>query len=94
MPLYRRLPKRGFSNDKFAREFNIVNIGQLETRFESGVEITAENLYQNNLIKRRDLPVKILGDGKLTKKFNVQANVFSKSAAEKIKTAGGSIKQI
>ena len=87
MPIMRRLPKRGFTN--FSRvEFQVVNVGQLET-ISDVEEITPEVLLIQGVIKKPTLPVKILGNGDLTRKLNVSANAFSKSAVEKIESAGG-----
>ena len=89
MPLLRRLPKRGFSNRRFQKVFSIVNIGQLEEKFDAGAEITPSVLYDSGLVRKKGLPVKILGEGSLKKKFTVKAQSFSKSAQEKIKSCGG-----
>jgi len=88
MPLFRRLPKRGFNNYEFARRFEVVNIGQLES-FEDGSEVTVEGLREAGLIRAAGRPVKVLGDGKLTKRLQVKAHRFSKSAQEKICGCGG-----
>lgn len=87
MPLYRRLPKRGFNN-KWAKEFCIVNVEDLN-RFEDGTVVTPEVLIENNMIKQVKDGVKILGDGNLEKKITVKAQKFTKSAVEKIEAAGG-----
>jgi large subunit ribosomal protein L15 len=92
-PLYMRFPKRGFSNAPFKKEYAVVNVGVLNERFEEGTEITPELLREEGLVKR-NLPVKILGDGELTKKFVVKAHKFSASAKEKIEAAGGSWEEI
>lgn len=92
MPLYRRLPKRGFKN-RFAKEFVIVNIEDLN-RFEENTEVTPELLIESGLIKKVKDGVKILGDGELNKKLTVKANKFSKSAAEKIEASGGKVEVI
>jgi large subunit ribosomal protein L15 len=88
-----RFPKRGFSNAPFKKEYAVVNVGVLNERFEEGTEITPELLREEGLVKR-NLPVKILGDGELTKKFVVKAHKFSASAKEKIEAAGGSWEEI
>ncbi len=93
MPVQRRIPKRGFSNDDFARTFAIVNVGDLES-FAEGTEVTPRLLEEAGLVKqgRRlgpDFAVKVLGDGELTKKLVVKAHRFSKQALEKIAKAGG-----
>ena len=92
-PLYMRFPKRGFSNAPFKKEYAVVNVGILNERFEEGTEITPELLRKEGLVKK-NLPVKILGDGELTKKFSVKAHKFSASAKEKIEAAGGSWEEI
>ena len=89
MPLARRIPKRGFSNYRFAVRYETVNISDLEDRFENGSEITAESLYALRLISGADKPVKILGVGELSKNFTVHANAYSASAAKRIEAAGG-----
>ena len=90
MPLQRRLPKRGFTSI-FKKHYEIVNLDRLEERFDDGTEITIERLQEANLVKKIKDGVKILGRGELTKTFHVHAHVFSKSAEEKIKAAGGEI---
>ncbi len=89
MPTFRRIPKRGFSNAQFKKRFCIVNVADLEARFPGGAHVTPQSLREAGLIRTVRLPVKILGDGALTKKFQVDAAVFSKTAAEKIVRAGG-----
>ncbi len=88
MPLFRRLPKRGFSNYDFARRYEIVNVSQLE-RFDDGADISAEQLSDAGLIGSGKSKVKILGDGELTKKLKVTAHKFSKTAEQKIEACGG-----
>ncbi len=87
MPLSRRLPKRGFTNI-FAKEYSIVNVGDLN-RFEDGTEVTAELLKKERLVRQILDGVKILGNGEITKKLNVKAAKFTKTATEKIVAAGG-----
>ncbi len=87
LPLYRKLPKRGFHN-KFGKQFAIVNIDALN-RFEDGAVIDTAALCEAGLVTRIDDGVKILGNGELTKKLTVKAAVFSNSAKEKIEAAGG-----
>lgn len=89
MPLARRIPKRGFSNYRFAVRYEIVNVADLEDRFEAGVEVNAETLYERRLISAADKPVKILGVGDISKSLTVRANAYSASAAKKIEAAGG-----
>ena len=88
MPLFRRLPKRGFSNYKFAPRFEIVNICQLE-RFDDGTSVGLEQLSDAGLINSIRSKVKILGNGDLTKKLQVTAHKFSKTAEQKIAATGG-----
>lgn len=87
MPLYRRLPKRGFVNI-FAKEYVEVNVEELNV-FDKGAEITAEALKQAGVISKIKDGVKILGRGEVTKSFTVKAAKFSESAAAKITAAGG-----
>ena len=93
MPLFRRLPKRGFSNYKFATRCEIVNVCQLE-RFEDGATIGVEQLSLAGLIDSDKSKVKILGKGDLTKKLQVTAHKFSKNAEQKITASGGIAKSI
>ena len=93
MPLFRRLPKRGFSNYNFATCYQIVNISQLE-RFDEGAAVGIEQLSDAGLIDNLKRKVKILGDGELTKKLEVMAHKFSKTAEQKIIGCGGTAKQI
>lgn len=92
MPLYRRLPKRGFTN-VFATEYAEINVEVLN-RFEDGAEITPELLKQTGILKNQLDGVKVLGNGEITKKLTVKANKFSKSAVEKIEAAGGKVEVI
>lgn len=87
MPLFRRIPKRGFKNRNKV-EWTIVNIETLNT-FENGTEITPALLLETGVIKKTNDGIKILGNGELTKKLNIKANKFTKSALEKIEAAGG-----
>jgi large subunit ribosomal protein L15 len=93
MPLFRRLPKRGFSNANFATAYEIVNICQLE-RFDDGAEIGVTQLLEAGLISQAKSKIKILGNGALTKKLTVSVHKFSKSAQEKISGCGGTVSQI
>lgn len=90
-PIHRRMPKRGFSNDPFAKEFYIVNLGSLEA-FAAGSVVDAAVLSKAGLIPDAKGMVKILGEGKLTKKLSVVANWYSKSALAKIVELGGEAK--
>ncbi len=92
MPLYRRLPKRGFKN-RNTKEIVSVNVSMLE-KFEDGAEVTIEAMLENGIISNPRDGVKILGNGELTKKLNVKANAFSASAVEKIQALGGTAEVI
>ena len=87
MPLQRRVPKRGFNNI-FAEEWIAINLSSLEL-FEDGSVVDAAALANKGIIKKADLPIKVLGNGKLTKKLEVKLNAYSASAAEKIAAVGG-----
>ena len=88
MPLVRRIPKRGFTNN-FKKVYSIVNVSDLE-KFADGTEVTAELLLQEGVLSKvEEYGLKVLGNGTLTKKLVVKANKFTKSAAEKIEKAGG-----
>jgi large subunit ribosomal protein L15 len=87
MPLHRRLPKRGFTNI-FRKEYAVVNVGVLEKL--DGDSFTLDSLIASGVVKKRNAGLKILGNGELTKKINVKAHIFSKSALDKIQKAGGS----
>lgn len=90
MPLIRRLPKRGFTNI-FKKEYAVVNVSDLEERYENGAEVTIESLFKTGLVKKAPHGVKVLGDGDLTKALTVKVNKVSKMAAEKIIAAGGKV---
>ena len=92
MPLYRRLPKRGFKN-RNTKEIIAINLSALD-RFEDGAEVTVESMMEIGIINNPKDGVKILGNGELTKKLNVKANAFSESAVEKIKALGGNAEVI
>jgi large subunit ribosomal protein L15 len=93
MPLFRRLPKRGFNNYNFANRCEIVNVCQLE-RFEDGAIVGVEQLSGAGLIDSIKSKVKILGKGDLTKKLQVTAHKFSRNAEQKIAASGGIVKLI
>ena len=93
-PLIRRLPKyRGFNNINRI-EYQVVNVEQLNGMFNDGDNVNKASLYEKDLIQKKNKPVKILGDGELTKKLIVEADRFSKSAVAKIEKAEGSIKEL
>ena len=87
MPLQRRVPKRGFNNI-FAEEWAAINVSALEV-FEDGTVVDAAALAAKGIVKKANLPIKVLGNGKLTKKLEVKLNAYSASATEKINAAGG-----
>ena len=88
LPLFRRLPKRGFSNAMFKIEYATINVSDLE-KFEDGAVVTPELLKEMGILKKQLAGVKVLGNGELTKKLTVKANKFSGSAIEKIEAIGG-----
>ena len=90
MPLNRRLPKRGFTNI-FKKSFQLVNLDDLETRFEADATVNGESLAQAGLVKYQDRPIKLLGRGKLEKALKITVNKASKSAVAAVEAAGGSI---
>ena len=93
MPLYRRIPKRGFHN-RNTKEIVGINLEVLEERFEAGATVSVDTLIETGIVKNPKDGVKILGRGELTKKLNVQANAFSASAKEKIEALGGTAEVI
>lgn len=93
MPLYRRVPKRGFNNKLFAKVYAEVNVSDLNV-FENGTLITAEILKEKGLVKKLFDGVAVLGNGDLTKKLNVQAAKFTKTASQKIEAAGGKVEVV
>jgi large subunit ribosomal protein L15 len=94
MPLHRRLPKRGFNNYLFRTEYAVVNLDQLEARFDAGATVSPEALRQAGLVHSKSRPVKVLGRGEVTKALTVQAHKFSGKAAEKLAAAGGKAESI
>ena len=87
LPLYRRIPKRGFSNAKFKTVYAVINVEDLNV-FEDGTVVTEALLKDTGLVKKQLDGIKVLGNGKLEKKLTIQASKFSASALEKIKEAG------
>jgi large subunit ribosomal protein L15 len=94
MPLFRRLPKRGFNNNYFAQRFSIINVGDIDAHFDNGATVDASALIAKGLIRDEKHPVKILGDGELTKKLTIVAGKFTKQAADKITKAGGTMQTL
>jgi large subunit ribosomal protein L15 len=90
MPLQRRIPKRGFNNI-FATEYAIVNVSDINDRFEDGATVDAESLVASGLIKKTLDGVKILGKGEITKAVTVKVTAISDSAKAKIEAAGGNV---
>ena len=90
MPLYRRLAQRGFSNYPFKKEYQVINLSEIEKRFEDGATVDTAALFTVGLVKG-PVPVKLLGNGEVSKKFNVNLPAISASAKEKIEKAGGTV---
>ena len=93
MPLARRVPKRGFNNARFTKEYQVVNLDSLVEKFEGG-EVSAAEFYEARLIRSVSMPVKLLGEGEVTKRFTVKVNAVSQSARRKIEAAGGKVEVI
>ena len=92
LPLYRKLPKRGFNN-KFAVNYAIVNVSALNV-FEDGAVVDLATLVEKRIVRKPLDGLKVLGNGELTKKITVKATVFSATAKEKIEAAGGKIEEV
>ena len=88
IPLYRRLPKRGFTNDMFKKEYAIINVEALD-KFNDGETVSIETLVEQGIVKKELCGLKVLGRGEITKKLTVKAAIFSAGAKEKIEAAGG-----
>ncbi len=91
MPIFRRLPKRGFNNASFKTVFGIVNLDDLEKKFEAGASVTEAALRESGLIRGKVHGVKVLGRGELSKKLSLEVDYITDSAREKIEKAGGTI---
>ena len=89
IPLYRRLPKRGFTNSLFKKEYAIINLETLDKLFNDGDAVSMETLLEKGVIRTELNGLKVLGRGEITKKLTVKAAIFSVSAKEKIEAAGG-----
>ena len=87
-PLFRRLPKKGFNNARFATRFATINLNDLDKHFNDGDVVTPELLKEKGIIKKQLSGVKVLADGELTKKLTIKANRFSSKAVSKIESAG------
>ena len=93
LPLFRRLPKRGFSNAKFKVEYATINVSDLD-KFEDGAVVTPEILKEMGIVKKQLAGIKVLGNGELTKKLTVKASKFSATAVEKIEKMGGKAEEV
>ncbi len=91
MPLYRRIPIRGFNNKNFRMDFQIVNLNDIETRFEAGEVVDGVSLVIKGLVRKAEKPVKILGNGALSKALTFVVDKVSASAKAKIEAAGGKV---
>ena len=93
LPLFRRLPKRGFSNARFKVEYATINVSDLD-KFEDGAVVTPELLKEMGIVKKQLAGIKVLGNGELTKKLTVKASKFSATAVEKIEKMGGKAEEV
>ena len=93
MPIYRRVPKRGFTNARFRTDYTLINVDQLEV-FAAGETVDLATVLERGLTSRESNLLKVLGDGKLAKALTVRAQKFSKSAADKIRAAGGTVVEL
>jgi large subunit ribosomal protein L15 len=89
MPITRRVPKRGFNNARFAKNYQIINLEEIADRFENGSVVGVEEFYKAGLIQNLATPVKILARGEISQGLTIKAQAFSAQAAEKIVAAGG-----
>ncbi len=94
MPLFRRIPKRGFSHAAFDRKHHIINVGDLDAVFSDGDTVDQEAVAKSGLARGPAHGLRVLGDGELTKKLTVRAHHFSKTALEKIQAKGGTVEVI
>ncbi|UWD34307.1 50S ribosomal protein L15 [Mesomycoplasma molare] len=92
-PLFRRLPKIGFNNVNKI-EYQVISLGKLDSTFKDGEKVTIEKLYDNRLVRRRTMPIKLLSSGQLTKKLFIEVNASSKSAQEAVEKLGGKIELV
>jgi len=92
MPLFRRVARRGFSNARFKKEFSIFNLKQLDEKYADGETVNRESLKAKGLLSKNKTLIKILGNGDISKKLNIDVDKVSASAKEKIEKAGGSVK--
>lgn len=94
MPINRRLPKKGFNNKNFRTEYAILNVRDLEELFAAGEEVSPQASKDKGIMKKREMLLKILGKGEITKALTVSAHRFSVTAREKIEKAGGTVVEI
>ncbi|WKD00831.1 50S ribosomal protein L15 [Borreliella americana] len=93
-PLYRRLPRKGFSNSDYKLEYAIVNLGDIDKKFQDGQVVNYNTLLENKLIKKKNKKIKILSNGKLTKKVSFEVSKISKSAENLVIKIGCTIKLV
>lgn len=91
MPLYRRLPSRGFSNYPFRKEYQVVNLRDIEGKFQAGDTVDTLSLFMKGLVRKPELPVKVLGEGQVSVALTVSVDAVSSSAKAKIEAAGGRV---
>ncbi len=93
MPLYRRIARRGFKNGRFKKEWLIVNIGDLKDKYKAGETVNRETLLEKKIIKKKNLPIKLLGNGEIDKKLNFDLDKVSAGAMAKLEKAGGTVQK-
>ncbi|ABH01768.1 50S ribosomal protein L15 [Borreliella afzelii] len=93
-PLYRRLPRKGFSNNDYKLEYAIVNLGDIDKKFNDGQVVNYDTLLENKLIRKKNKKIKILSNGKLTKKVSLEVSKISKTAESLVMKIGGTIKLV
>ncbi|WP_324280655.1 50S ribosomal protein L15 [Borreliella garinii] len=93
-PLYRRLPRKGFSNNDYKLKYTIVNLGDVDKKFKDGQVVNYDTLLENKLIRKKNKKIKILSNGELTKKVSLEVSKISKSAESLITRIGGTIKLV
>jgi len=91
MPLYSRLPSRGFSNYPFRKEYQVVNLRDIEGKFQAGDTVDTLSLFMKGLVRKPELPVKVLGEGQVSVALTVSVDAVSSSAKAKIEAAGGKV---
>lgn len=93
-PLYRRLPRKGFSNNDYKLKYTIVNLGDIDKKFKDGQAVNYDTLLENKLIRKKNKKIKILSNGELTKKVSLEVSKISKSAESLVTRIGGTIKLV